>query len=108
MRYVLAVLLAVHGLIHLLGPAKAFHWAEVPQLRQPVAPRDGALWLAAAVLLVAASVVVALGARWWWIVALPGVVLSQRLIVGAWGDAKYGTVANVILALLILAAAGGR
>jgi len=109
MRYVLAAILALHGLIHLLGPAKAFRWAEVPQLHLPVTPRAGALWLAAAVLLVASAVLVGLGARWWWVVALPGVVLSQWLIVQAWGDAKFGTVANlIVLVPLLLAALDAR
>ena len=36
MRWIVAVLLAVHGLIHLMGFAKAFGYAELPQLTQPV------------------------------------------------------------------------
>ena len=36
MRIVLALLLAFHGLIHLLGPAKALGWTDVSQLRTPM------------------------------------------------------------------------
>ena len=46
-----------------------------------------------------------LRAPWWWYPALPGVLLSQGLIVTAWGDAKFGTLANVIIAIPLLVAA---
>lgn len=39
MRWIVAGLLAVHGLIHLMGFAKAFGYAELPQLMQPVSVR---------------------------------------------------------------------
>jgi hypothetical protein len=108
-RLLLALVIALHGLIHLLGPAKAFGWADVSQLHQPVTTRAGVAWLAATVLLVVAAFLVGIGARWWWLVALPGVVLSQWLIVGAWGDARFGTAANVIIFVpLVLAALDAR
>ena len=105
MRIALATLIALHGLIHLLGPAKAFGWAEVSQLRAPISPAAGFLWLAAAGLLLTAAAGLVLRAPWWWYSALPGVVLSQGLIVMAWGDAKFGTIANVIIAIPLLVAA---
>jgi hypothetical protein len=108
-RIAFAILVALHGLIHLLGPAKAFGWAEVGQLRQPIPPLAGAAWLAASVLLVVAAVLVAGGVRGWWVVALPGVLLSQWMIAQAWSDAKFGTVANlVILVPLAIAALDAR
>jgi len=39
------------------------------------------------------------------VIGLPAVVLSQTLIFLSWGDAKFGTVANLILLLPITAAA---
>ena len=104
MRIVLALVIALHGLIHLLGPAKAFGWADVSQLRAPIAPAVGLLWLAAAALLIAAAAALVLRTPWWWYPALPGVVLSQALIVAAWGDAKCGTLANVVVAIPLLVA----
>lgn len=105
MRFALAVFILLHGLIHLLGPAKAFGWADVSQLRAPISPAAGLLWLAAAVLLIAAATGLVLRAPWWWYPILPGVLLSQGLIVTAWGDAKFGTLANVIIAIPLLVAA---
>ena len=66
MRIALAVFVLLHGLIHLLGPAKAFAWADVSQLRAPISPAAGLLWLAAAVLLIAAATGLLLRASWWW------------------------------------------
>ena len=62
-----AVLLVAHGLLHLIGVAKAFRLATLPQLVQPVAPAVGALWFAAAVLLVASAGAIYLWPRWWWV-----------------------------------------
>ena len=105
MRIALAAFIALHALIHLPGPAKAFGWTDVNQRRAPIAPAAGLLWLLAAVLLIAAAVGVALGVPRWWYPALPGLLLSQGLIVTAWGDARFGTLANVLIAIPLLVTA---
>jgi hypothetical protein len=102
MRIALAGLTFAHGLLHLLGAAKGFGWVALPQLRTPISGPSGALWLMAAMLLVGAAVGVLLGARWWWWLALPGIVLSQTLIMGTWSDARFGTLANLVIAIPLL------
>jgi hypothetical protein len=103
MKHVLAIVLVLHGLIHTLGFVKAFRLADVAQLREPIGPAAGLLWLTAAALLVASAALLLAGARAWWMPALAGVVLSQALIVSAWSDAKYGTLANgIALAALLV------
>ena len=99
MRIAFSILIGMHGLIHLLGPTKAFGWAEVQQLRTPISPLGGALWLVAAMLLVGAAIGFALGTHWWWWLGLPGMVLSQVLITQSWSDAKFGTIANLVIAI---------
>lgn len=105
MRNALTLLIGLHGLIHLLGPAKAFGWGSVAQLRQPIGAATGLLWLLASGLLICAALALLSGARWWWWAALPGVMLSQLLIGQAWGDAKFGTIANIIIVIPVLLAA---
>ena len=72
MRSAFAILIGIHGLIHLLGPTKAFGWAKVPQLGEAISPLGGAFWLVAAILLVGAPIAFALGAHGWWWLGLPG------------------------------------
>ena len=101
----MVAVLAGHGLIHLLGVVKAFGWAEVSELEQPIGPGGGVVWLLAAVLVLASAVLIAAGApTWWWAVAVLAAVVSQIAIATAWSDAKFGTAANLIL---LLAAAYG-
>jgi hypothetical protein len=109
MRLAFALLVAIHGLIHLIGPAKAFGWGSVTQLRQPISSVLGVLWLVAAALLVGCAAVLVAGSRTWWMLALPGVLLSQLLIAQRWSDARFGTVANIVIALpLVLMAIDAR
>lgn len=104
MRWLLIALLVVHGLLHFLGTAKAFGWAELEQLTRPVSRPLGVFWAAAGLLLLATALQVLLrSTSWWWLLAASA-VLSQLVIVTAWADARWGTLAN---ALLLLAAAYG-
>jgi hypothetical protein len=97
-----AMLLVIHGLIHLLGPAKAFHWAELPQLTQPISPPLGVLWLAAALLFLVAAVSVFAWPRWWWAIAAGAVTLSMLVIVPAWADAKVGALTNTVVLIGVI------
>lgn len=102
MRIALAVLLVLHGALHLLGFVKGFGLAEVAALKLPIGRTAGALWLlAAASFAVSAAMLLAAPSRWW-MTGLPTLILSQALILLSWGDAKFGTVPNVI-ALIPLA-----
>jgi hypothetical protein len=113
MRIAVAVLLVVHGLIHLMGFVKAWKIAPVPQLSGAtlfalpdfLARVVGLLWLVACLALVGAAAVLLTRGPGWWILAGGGVLLSQLLVIHAWPDAKAGTVANALLAVAVAAAA---
>lgn len=109
MRVVLALLLIVHGLIHLLGFLKAFDLAAVPLTGQTLVPLGtvgqrvaGIGWLVAAPLVVAAGALMLAQVPGWWQLGAPALLLSQGLVVLAWPDAKAGTIANAMLAVLVL------
>jgi hypothetical protein len=93
---VFAIVLVVHGLIHLLGFAKAFGLAELPQLTQPISPLLGVLWLIAGLGFLVAAGSLFLWPRWWWAIGVCAIVLSMVAIVPSWTDAKFGTLANVV------------
>ena len=102
MKILFIVLLVVHGLIHVMGFAKAFGLAELPQLTHPIARPLGLLWLAAAALLLATAVAVVAWPRWWWAVGAVALIVSQVVIVTSWSDARYGTVANAVLLVAVV------
>ena len=97
MRWVFEFIIALHGLIHLMGPAKAFGYADLPQLTQPISRGMAAVWLAAALLMLAAVVALFVWPRGWWMIGGAALVLSQAAIFASWTDAKAGTIANLIL-----------
>ncbi|MBF8296736.1 MAG: hypothetical protein HW389_3281 [Bacteroidetes bacterium] len=99
MRIFFFLLLTLHSLIHLLGFVKAFNLAEVSQLTQGISKPAGAAWLLAAILLLVGAVLFLLKIEYWWLAAAPGVILSQVLIIISWTDAKFGTIANVLILL---------
>ncbi|MCU0353271.1 MAG: hypothetical protein MUD08_05955, partial [Cytophagales bacterium] len=103
LRYLLAFVMAVHGIIHLMGFAKAFGYGNMTQLTKDISKPAGMLWLIAAVGFVVATALFLLKKESWPVIALAAVILSQVLIVTVWKDAKFGTLANVII---LLAATG--
>ncbi len=112
MRIVLVLLLVFHGLLHLLGFAKAWKLAPVPELTgatlfplpESLSKVIGTFWLLACLVLLGAAALVLVRSGVWWLVATVGVLLSQLLVIYSWPDAKAGTVANLLLAIAVLVA----
>jgi hypothetical protein len=102
MRGIVAIVLAVHGLIHFMGFAKSFGYAQLPQLTQPISREIGLVWLAAGLLVLASAVLMIAWPRGWWMVGGIALVTSQAAIAFAWPDAWAGTAVNVVLLLAIL------
>lgn len=96
MLHLFAVILTLHGLIHLLGFAKGAGMAELPAFTQPVSYTQGLLWLLAAALFVGSAVALYLWPRGWWVIGAAAVLVSMPLIVWTWADAKAGTIANAV------------
>jgi hypothetical protein len=102
MTVAFAVFLVGHGLLHLIGVAKAFRLASLPQLTQPITPGVGLVWLVAAALLVGSAGALLFWPRWWWIIAAAGVVVSTAAMVPSWTDARFGAVANLLVGAGVL------
>src|SRR4029450_12134600 len=101
MRWIVAVLLVAHGLIHLMGFAKAFGYADLSQLTQPISRVMGVLWLTSGLLVLISAALWLNRPRTFWIVGAVAVVLSQVVIVSSWRDAWGGTIMYAILLLLV-------
>lgn len=108
LRIAFISIVLAHGLIHVLGFAKAFGLAELPQLAQHISRPLGVVWLAAGALCVVAAIALAAGARSWWWIGIAAALVSQAVVISSWGDAKFGTLANVLLLLVAGLAALGR
>ncbi|MCU0490542.1 MAG: hypothetical protein MUD01_02945 [Chloroflexaceae bacterium] len=108
MKYLLCALLTIHGLIHLMGFAKAFQLASFDQLHIPISQPLGLLWLAAALLFVLSAILLVAALAWWWLPATVALVISQAVIVTSWNDAKFGTFANLLILVPVLLAALGH
>lgn len=66
LKIIFATLVLLHGLIHLMGFAKAFKLAQISQLVQPISKPFGAIWGVAAVLFLVAAVLIFIKKESWW------------------------------------------
>jgi hypothetical protein len=106
-----ALVIAAHGLVHLIGVSLLWKLGEPGQLRYAdavptpgtaAAELAGGLWLLAAVLFVTAAVLLATG-RAWRLAALAGVAVSVPAIGLAPGQAAAGlAVDGLIMALIVV------
>ena len=96
------VFLVVHALIHVLGFAKAFGYADLPALTVPIGPGMGVLWQLAACLFLAAALAVYAYPRVWWLFGALALVVSMVAIVPSWRDAKAGAYANGLVLIGVL------
>jgi hypothetical protein len=97
MRWLFFALIVGHGLVHAMGFAKAFSFAELPQLTVPISRRMGLLWLTAGLAHLVAGVLLIDAPRVWWAVGLVAVLLSQFVVMSAWDDAKFATLVNLVV-----------
>lgn len=97
MRIIIVVIMAIHGLIHFVGFAKAFHIGDMAQFSKDISKPMGLLWFLSAVLFILSAIGLSLKKDWWPILGIFVVFLSQILIFSVWADAKYGIIANVII-----------
>jgi hypothetical protein len=97
LRLGFALVVLIHGALHLMGTAKGFGWAEVDALDEPIGTVSGVGWLSAAALVIAAGVLVLARVHWAWIVLGAAAVASEAAIITSWSDAWAGTAANVLV-----------
>ena len=102
LKYMLALLILLHGFIHLIGFAKAFNYANITQLTKEITKLSGILWLLTAILFAVATIFLLLKKDGWMLLGLTAVIISQIVIFTVWQDAKFGTIANIIILAAII------
>ena len=115
LRYLVAVILALHGLIHTLGFAATWGLGQINAISStPTFPGGlatggavprllGVVWLLLAVAFIVAAVGLATTSAWWKALLLAATMVSLLLCVAWWSDAKFGLVIDAII-LVVLAA----
>ena len=102
LKYVFAFILLIHGLIHLMGFEKAFSYGNITQLTKEISKPTGMLWLLTAFLFIAATILFLVKKDAWIFVGLAAVIISQIIIFTVWKDAKFGTIANIIILVVAI------
>jgi hypothetical protein len=105
LHYLFAALMFLHGIIHLVGYTKAFRYSELKNITVPISKSVGVIWITACLLFIASGILYLLKSDYWWMTGLASVALSQTVIILGWKDAKYGTIANLIILVVIILAA---
>lgn len=104
------IIIALHGLVHLIGFVKEFKLSEVKQISGPSlvsvsaiqAKLLGILWFTTAALFSVLAVAILLKQQWAPLVGITAIVLSQILLILYWKDAKFGTIANLLIITYII------
>jgi hypothetical protein len=108
-RALFITLLFGHGLIHSVGFVNLFQkllkGQPIVELSQPTGRVVGVLWLCACLLFIAGAVLLLLhNQAFWWVLAI-AVLFSQSLVIGYWQDARFGTIPNVLILVVVIFAA---
>lgn len=106
-RILFAMLLALHGAVHLMGPVDFWGIADLEEIAPPDASTAvvdllGGLWLLAAVSFIVGAVALWRGARWWRSLVLATAVLSFVIAGAVWADAWVGMALDVAIAVIAL------
>lgn len=104
MRIALIILIGIHGVIHLFGFLKAFDISEFNAISQPISRTFGLVWLLTFVLFAVTIILLFFQSNNWWLSGFLAVIASQALIFNYWSDAKFGTIANLIILVSIIIA----
>jgi hypothetical protein len=85
-----------------MGFSKSINPDSFSQLKQSATAFQGILWLITTILFLGAAVLFLFHKNFWWVIALAAVVLSQYLVIIFWNEAKFGTIANILIILAII------
>lgn len=97
LKYIFIIITCLHGLIHFMGFSKAFGYGNITQLTKEISKPLGILWFITGLLFIICVLLYLFKKDTWAYFALIAVVFSQILIFNNWQDAKFGSIANVVV-----------
>lgn len=98
MKLAFGILLFIHGAIHLIGFATSIYSTTMPIQALGISKPIGTVWLITFVLFTVSATQLFNNKKWFYI-AFIAVCMSQILIIIAWKEAKYYSIANIIILL---------
>ncbi len=106
-RMLFATLLAIHGVIHLVGVLDYWKIADIDGISRPDVSNTtltvlGALWLIAGIGFVAGAAALWSGVAWWKTTVFSAAVLSFVIAGIVWQDAWAGMIVDLIVAIVAL------
>lgn len=101
MRNLIIILLLIHGLIHLMGFIKSIKPEKITGLKSEISKQVGLFWLLSSILFLSTIYFLLTGNPLWWAACGGATIISQIVIILSWQDAKFGTILNILLVILI-------
>ena len=102
LKYLFIFFTLFHGLIHFMGFAKAYNCGNITQLTKEISKPTGIVWLVTGFLFLICLALYLLKNQSWAYFGLIAVVVSQSLIIYNLQDAKFGTIANLIILIFVV------
>jgi hypothetical protein len=106
MKIIFTLIIAVHGLIHFIGFAKAFGYGKIAQITKEIPKPIGLIWFGTALALIIVAILFLLKKDGWSILGIIAAIVSQVLIFTVWQDAKFGTIPNIIIIAVAILSLG--
>jgi len=85
-----------------MGFIKGFDIAKVNQLTQRISKPVGIVWLITAIIFIGVALLFIVKSQYWMGIGVVAVVVSQILIIMTWQDAKFGTIPNIIIIIVLV------
>ncbi len=108
LKYVFALLVFLHGLIHAMGFSKAFNYSNISHLSKEISKPLGLVWLVAAFLFIVAAIYFLINKNNWETLAILAVIFSQAVVFNSWKEAKYATIVNVVILIIAVPVVAGK
>ena len=86
-----------------MGYSKAFKYSEIRAIKAHISKPIGMLWITGCLLFIATAILLIINKDYWKIVGIISIGISQIVIIINWKDAKFGTIANLIILASIVA-----
>ena len=102
LHYLLAIMIFMHGLLHLMGYSKAFQYSGIEHIKAHISRPIGILWIMGCLSFIGTGVLFLLNSDYWQMAGFVSIILSEIAIIIGWQNTRYGTIVNVLILTVII------